>query len=295
PDAARPDGRLFQNAPARTLTVPGSTFATDAAGLRARDAEQPAPLPRAEATDVGQRILFLGDSVTLGWGVDFEDTWIHLLEQESRAPDGRAIEALNAGHLQYNTIQEVDWFLARGVHFEPDVVVLTAVVNDLDDSFALYQAFAADQARLLAEGPTATERWMGRVDVWAPGLLGLWNHHREQNPPASDAPALPIAERPQYLEQWPLAAAALDRLLAGCNAIGARLIVFDHTTPRLPGYQEWCEANDVPWHDFTFTPAEWAEPIRNSAADAHANPNGHRMLKEKASAALAQDGAILRP
>jgi len=46
----------------------------------------------------------------------------------------------------------------------------------------------------------------------------------------------------------------------------------------------------VPWYDFTFTEKEWAEGLRNSDADAHANRRGNERLYEKARAALLAEG-----
>jgi hypothetical protein len=292
PEAARPDGRLFENAPSRELVAASSTFATDAAGLRAESASAPAPRPRPEATDVGVRLLFLGDSVTLGWGVDWAETWIAAVQREGRAADGRAVEALQAGHLQYNTVQSVDWFQAHGAALEPDVVVYTAVMNDLDDSYALYLAFVEAQARAAAAPPGRWARASAALRGAFPGLGGLaqfWRERRAARQPDPEQ-GTPVAERALYREGWPRAEAALDRLLGECRRLGAALLIFDHTTPRLPGFEVWARERGVPWHDFTFTPEEWARPIRNSAADSHANAAGHRLLARKALAALRAEG-----
>ncbi|QDU66010.1 SGNH/GDSL hydrolase family protein [Engelhardtia mirabilis] len=296
PDAGRPDGRLFENAPGRSLDCGTSTFATDGAGLRAADADQPAPRPRAQATDVGLRILFLGDSVTLGWGVDFEQTWVATIAREARAPDGRAVQTLNAGHLQYNTVQQVDWFFAHAQALEPDLVVITAVMNDLDDAYALYLAYMDQLASAEQDSPTLLERCTTAFHTHFHGLAGLLQYRREMRAPSAPAPSagVPIEEREDYRAGWPKAEAALDRLRGACVAAGVPLVVFDHTTPRLPGYREWCERTGVPWYDLAFTPEEWARPIRNSAADAHANAAGNRLLADKALAALRDLGAIAR-
>ncbi|MHC4892409.1 MAG: hypothetical protein ACYTFV_03400 [Planctomycetota bacterium] len=296
PDAARPDGRLFENAPGRTLEAHTSTFATDGAGLRAARADEAAPvLPRGAAADTGLRVLFVGDSVTLGWGVDHEQTWVAALEQLATAPDGRAVEALNAGHLQYTTVQEVDWFVANGVRLEPDLVVLVPVVNDLEDNFALFSSMmAAEQERA---GRKAT---MGeRLDAWyATNLYGfrctlaylrVTGELTEPDPEQG----LAIEDRAEYRAGWPQASAALDRMRLACSERGIDMVVFDHTMPRLPGYRDWCEEQGVPWFDFTFTDEESAQPIRNSAADAHANALGHRFLAGKALVALESTGHLV--
>jgi lysophospholipase L1-like esterase len=295
PEAARPDGRLFENAPARELVARTSTFSTDGAGLRAPAATDALPtLPRAAASDVGARILFLGDSVTLGWGVDHADTWVARLEDLARAPGGGAVETLNAGHLQYTTVQEVDWFLSNGVRLEPDVVVLVPVVNDLEDNFALFQALMSAEQERAGRGPTLAERLAGLASRHLHGLRSVAAHRRAVRAAAVPAPdaGVPIEEREAYRACWPRTRAALDALAAACSERGTPLLVLDHTVPRLPGYRAWCEERGVPWYDFTFTAEERAQGVENSAADAHANPRGNAFLAEKALAALAAEGHV---
>ena len=283
----RPEGRIFHNRPSVALTYPDFEFRTNALGLRTgRTGDDVALAPDPERA----RVLFLGDSVTLGWGVDDEDTWIRTLEREARFADGRPLQCLNAGHLQYNTLQELDWLRAFGVHLAPNAVVLTFVVNDLDDAFGLYQEYM----RMLATPPGFAERAKGRVLAWFRGLHGLATFLASRDD-AKSVDELKI-ERPedtdQYQERWPIAEAALDDMRATCEQLGARFAVLDHTTPRLPGVRAWCEANDVPYVDFAFTEDEWARDIRNSLADSHANPLGNRILADKALAGLAAAGIL---
>ena len=77
--------------------------------------------------------------------------------------------------------------------------------------------------------------------------------------------------------------------------LGAPLVVFDHSVPRLPDVERWCAAQGVPWFDFTFTAEEWQHPITNSLADAHANRLGNRWLADKALASLRASGHIAPP
>ena len=70
------------------------------------------------------------------------------------------------------------------------------------------------------------------------------------------------------------------------------LILFDNTIPRIPAVRAWCEENAVPYFDFTFTPGEEAQGVRNSLADAHANELGQTFYAEKARAALRAEGLL---
>lgn len=297
PDAARPDGRLFHNRPGVHQSFPDFELFTNALGLRSSRADDGVTVERTGASAGKARVLFLGDSVTLGWGVDDEETWVRTLEREARFADGRALECLNAGHLQYNTVQESDWLATFGPHLAPDAVVLTFVVNDLDDAWAVYQEF---QRLLAAEGigpgPDARERLRRRLAGWFPGLHSLWVFRGERARAAAgdEAPLARIEEAPQYAERWARAEAGLARVRAFCEEREIPFVLLDHTTPRIPDVERWCRANAVPWHDLTFTAEEWAADVRNSLADSHANALGNRLLADKAKAALRAAGLFAK-
>ncbi len=96
------------------------------------------------------RIAVLGDSVTFGWGVHLEDTFTQKMEQRlNQRPDGQQYEVLNFGVPAYNTAQEVADFAARGLAYDPDVVLLVFVDNDFSTS-NFVDAPAAEEARGLA-------------------------------------------------------------------------------------------------------------------------------------------------
>jgi hypothetical protein len=87
-----------------------------------------------------------------------------------------------------------------------------------------------------------------------------------------------------------LAEAALDRLLAACQAQGCRLLLLDHSVPKLPGYEAWARQHGVFYADVNFTPAEWAQPVRLSAADQHSNALGNQLHAAHVLRALAAAG-----
>ena len=84
------------------------------------------PLERTPA----RRYIFLGDSLTMGWGVRKELIFETLLENSlnQRAPT----EIINFGTGNYNTVQEVNLFLAKGLKYKPDEVVLFYFINDAE-------------------------------------------------------------------------------------------------------------------------------------------------------------------
>ena len=292
PEAARPDGRLFQHRPGVALCFPDFAFLTNELGLRSGAQRDGVTADRSGASAGKARILFIGDSVTLGWGVSDADTWVRTLEREARFADGRPLECLNAGHLQYNTLQEHDWLATFGPHLAPDAVVLTFVVNDLDDAWGVYQEFQRLIASDAAQGPGAVERARRRLVGYLPGLHGLWTFFagRDEARTRGEQKLARVEDAPGYAAGWERAAGALERVRAFCAARGIPLLVLDHTTPRIPDVERWCASAGVPCHAFQFTDDEWARDVRNSLADSHANGLGNRLLADKALRALRDAG-----
>jgi len=78
-----------------------------------------------------RRVLVLGDSVTAGLGVAWEDTFVHRLEDELNAGPGTGpVEVIAAAVPGWNTVAEWKYFAAEGIRFDPDSVVLLYVSND---------------------------------------------------------------------------------------------------------------------------------------------------------------------
>lgn len=76
------------------------------------------------------RILFLGDSLTFGWGVKQEETFATLIEENLNSDS--PTEVINFGTGNYNTEQEVNLFLEKGLKYNPDKVVLFYFINDAE-------------------------------------------------------------------------------------------------------------------------------------------------------------------
>ena len=86
------------------------------------------------------RILNLGDSVVMGWGIREEDTYGRqleiLLNQESSG--GQRYEVINAGVPGWNLENALAYFQAEGLKYQPDLVLLDlTTVNDVYGKSAL--------------------------------------------------------------------------------------------------------------------------------------------------------------
>jgi len=78
-----------------------------------------------------RRILFLGSSITLGWGVDEKETVTSRL-QDMFHKDGQAVEVLNAGIGNYNTVRYVELFLRRLTMLQPTDIVVHYFLRDAE-------------------------------------------------------------------------------------------------------------------------------------------------------------------
>lgn len=79
------------------------------------------------------RILGLGDSYLYGQGVRFEDVCLTKLGEElnDAGLDG-SIEVINTGISAMNTGHHLDVLAHRGWHYDPDLVILFFVLNDVE-------------------------------------------------------------------------------------------------------------------------------------------------------------------
>jgi len=101
------------------------------------DTEFPAEKPPGEF-----RALMLGDSVTMGFGVAYEDTFSAHLEHElvENATGYSSFEVINTGVHGYSTYQESRIF-EESLVFEPDFVAIGFCLNDVTEPFVVNEEY----------------------------------------------------------------------------------------------------------------------------------------------------------
>jgi lysophospholipase L1-like esterase len=114
----------FLHAPNRGGFFYGADIQTDSVGFRDRDS----PVARVPGK---KRIMLLGDSFTLGWGVVFDSIYSKQLEKLVN-DNGRPTEVINTGVGNTNTVMELEQFKAIGLRFKPDMVILMYYINDAE-------------------------------------------------------------------------------------------------------------------------------------------------------------------
>ncbi len=88
--------------------------------------------PDIEPLSYDRKILFLGSSITLGWGVDEDKTVTSLVQKEFNKNDNSVI-VLNAGIGNYNTERYVELFLSKLKFIKPTDIVINYFINDAEE------------------------------------------------------------------------------------------------------------------------------------------------------------------
>jgi lysophospholipase L1-like esterase len=190
-----------EHAPNRQARLMGVDFRTNSKGLRDREFSY-------ERVPGKLRIVMLGDSLTVGWGVAVEDTFSKRIEALYRAA-GTDVEAINFGVGNYNSIQEVESFFAEGRKYRPDVVVLNFFINDAEPLAPTHPPSSLMRmcyACVFASGriDTLRRQFFDKSD-WATYYLGLYEDGTSKG--------------------WRDARAAIGRLAAATKADGVPLLI----------------------------------------------------------------------
>jgi len=77
-----------------------------------------------------RRIVFLGDSVTFGLGVNQDRIYANLLESRLRRETGQPWDVANLAIFAYNTVDELAALKEDGLPLKPELVIVQFVMND---------------------------------------------------------------------------------------------------------------------------------------------------------------------
>jgi hypothetical protein len=106
----------------------GQPYATNAEGLRDRDYD-------VEKPENVYRIVLLGSSIDMGWGVATRHTYENLLEdwlnaEAARRGISRRFEVLNFAVPAYGPVQRYDLFHRKALAYQPDLVLFSSTMID---------------------------------------------------------------------------------------------------------------------------------------------------------------------
>ena len=114
--------KLRANSQGRILGMP---FFVNAKGIRGQELDY----KRSQ----NYRILYLGDSVTFGFMIENDrDTLPYKIEKILKDRNIN-VETINAGVCGYAPSQEYDYLIKEGIKYQPDLVIVSVVLNDVTD------------------------------------------------------------------------------------------------------------------------------------------------------------------
>lgn len=119
-------GLAHEHIPEKREQLHGVEIRTNSRGLRS-DREYISPKPGNT-----KRVLALGDSITMGWGVRLEDTYACVLESLLNQNSQLDFEVINTGVGNYNSTSKLA-ALKKFIDLEPDAIILCFYINDLED------------------------------------------------------------------------------------------------------------------------------------------------------------------
>jgi hypothetical protein len=236
-----------------------------------------------ERTRPAVRVVGLGDSVMFGWGVRQEDSYLARAAQMLAASSpGVAWEVVNTAVPGYNTVMEVETLEAKGLRFDPDLVVLNFVGNDLGlpnfleqrpDVLSLRRSFLLDfvRGRLLGE-PDGGPRLVGVPTE----VRRFGEAHLDRVPPRYRGLLGPVAWR-----------SAMERLQRLSRERGFEVVVLVH--PELFGFErDAVRELGFPLVETGDAVRAWARehgiedvqgpPLTLTAADPHPSAIGHEII-----------------
>jgi hypothetical protein len=268
----------------------GSRFTTNAHGLRDRDYSVRKP----KGT---YRILLLGSSIDMGWGVSTETTYENQLERwlNRRAAllgISRRFEVLNLAVAAYSPMHRLERFRRLGGCFEPDLVIYSATMLDPK----LLELHLANVLRDRIDPPD-------RFVTEAFARAGITNADL-----ARDADEELIrretVKKKLGAVLWPMIDQTLAALRAECDRIGAPLVY--QIVPRVgKADAPDVRAEPVARHRrIAASHADWTvdltptfddidqTKLEISPWDDHPNARGHQLLFEALAHAIADDPSL---
>jgi hypothetical protein len=173
------------------------------------------------------RILNLGDSIAMGWGVSQGDTYAQKLEESlnSQETGNRRYEVINAGVPGWNLENALAYLQAEGLKYDPDLILLEiTIVNDIYGDSALDES---NRPALIEWLRTHTYFWpfLTIQMRWAEARFQKKERIPVLDPPKEAAFYFPLdASSDQWTKVWDLIV-AMNRLAQAHN-IRFGLILF---------------------------------------------------------------------
>lgn len=240
--------------------------------------------PIAPKSKEEYRILFLGDSVTFGWGVAQDQIFTARLQRLLAAKFEHPIRVINTGVGGYDTAQEVTYFKSAGLALKPDTVALVYVPNDVEINTGPFDPWSSRSFRNKSL-PEIVNLLLGRS--WLYRLVAhVFRYH------SGEAMEFNSFQMVRGSEGWTASMKSLRELAEACKNGEIPLVLF---------YFRWKATpyNNALLEDVRATVApilvqdmgEWfagrdLQRYLNSKVDIHPNSAGHKVIAENLAVQL---------
>ena len=281
-------GLIYELVPGLDVELLGAPLRTSPNGFRG-------PALSPSRTRPAVRVVGLGDSVMFGWGVREEDAYLtRMAGMLDASSPGVSWEVVNTAVPGYNTVMEVETLVAKGLRFDPDLVILNFVGNDLGlpnfieerpDVLSLERSFLMDFVRGRLRGePEAGPRLVGVPTE----VRRFGEAHLDRVPPRYRSLLGPEAWR-----------AAMERLRALSRAHGFEVVFLAH--PEVFGFaRDTARELGFPLVETGEAVRAWARehgvedtqqpPLTLTAADPHPSAIGHEIIARTLADFLERSG-----
>jgi lysophospholipase L1-like esterase len=120
------------------------------------------PLVAPEKPEGTRRVLFLGDSVTFGFGIEqTDDVFPFRVGRALERALGTRVEVVNAGVGGWSPWQQLAFLQREGLDYQPDLMVIGFVLNDVTEKLALVRYGGTHEGWQLARTARgALDRWL---------------------------------------------------------------------------------------------------------------------------------------
>ncbi len=261
------------------------------------------------------RLLFVGDSITFGYGVAYPESYVARVEEIlDRELANRRVRGVSLAVVGYSTWQQRLLLETKGLDCRPDLVVVGFCLNDVTEKYTL----ARYGGNMHDAETEALGRYLRRSGLFRLGTMGFARLRQgrglEDGESMSDLRVMDLflrPEAPRVERAWQETEEELEELVRLCRSarLPPAVVCFPydfqlssnapppHPQRRLAA---WCAARSVPFLDLLPALTRAAETASSAGGrvmmDAcHPNALGHAAAAREIAAFLRSDGLLPLP
>jgi lysophospholipase L1-like esterase len=197
--------KYYQPGAGYTLMKPNSHYKWQGISVDINSRGLRGPEVTDEKSPSTYRILNLGDSVVMGWGVREQDTYGKQLQAllDEKAGGNLSYEVINAGVPGWNQENELAYLQAEGLKYKPDLILLDlTIANDINGKSALLENSDSGLFRWLSDHTYFWPFLQSQVS-WAKARAKGRDRVDTIDPPTNPAKYFPLdPQSKRWTERW---------------------------------------------------------------------------------------------